>query len=47
MQEVEEEGGDLELDFSINQISIFSWREGRLSSNVNTACRREGGRAST
>lgn len=35
------------LHFPINQMSIFSWREGRLSSNVNKACRREGGRATT
>lgn len=34
------------LHFPINQMSIFSWREGRLSSNVNKACRREGGRQS-
>lgn len=32
------------LLFPVNQTSIFSWREGRPSSNVNKAWRREGGR---
>lgn len=31
----------------VNQTSIFSWREGRPSSNVNKAWEREGGREST
>lgn len=30
----------------VNQTSIFSWREGRPSSNVNKAWEREGGRES-
>lgn len=31
----------------VNQTSIFSWREGRPSSNVNKAWEREGVREST
>lgn len=31
----------------VNQTSIFSWREGRTSTNVNKAGEREGGRGST
>lgn len=35
------------LLFPINQMSIFSREEGRPSSNVNKAWKREGGREST
>lgn len=35
------------LPLPVNQTSIFSWKEGRPSSNVNKAWGRDGGREST
>lgn len=40
-------GWSVILSLPVNQTSIFSWREGRPTSNVNKGWEREGGREST